>query len=720
MKVTRTLVRTPAEWNRAVEGMLASADQTVAADSEYEDRGWPNIATTGLSFAWKERKGRYHSIYVPVNHYECDDNGVWSRIVAQMALAQLTKGIQRLIDAGLRIVMHNAPADLKTFHGMGVTTDGIHLFDTMIASWLLETDRDCGHGLKGLTRHLYDFQMSELTEFCPWEMAEDRSKPVLKSGKNKGRYRQKKTGVLLTSRAPLPRMFDYATDDAYYTLKLSYTFAPLLEAEGLSKVFFNLEMEVQQYITEMEEHGMVINRPWLEEFSQKLVTEVAEWQQKVFNLRPGENKGVAFNTNSGKQLNEVFFDELGIEPRGNVGKNGFYSLGADILKMYANVDGIEIAKILGEVNKRLKMISTINSWLTRAVRHKDGTWRLHGNFNLHGTRTGRLSSSEPNLQNIPVRDKRFPLRRAFLAPPGMVVGDADYAQIELKILAHFSRDKRMLRIMTQGGDLHSETAKIAYHLDVPSGMSLKEEGKYIKKFFDTQRGRAKNVNFSIVYGVGERTLSVRYDVPLEEARELLANHPKIFPGAHKWLQQMRMDAARDGYVFTILGRKRHLPDAMLDPRRFPFGSAAGKNAFIKKGAAERRATNSPVQGSAADIIALAMRNIRRYFKKTGEWLVTVVPAAQVHDELVFYIKKSEAERVMSVISQIMNSALKLCVPTEADGSFGGNWIMAKCEHRFEDKEGNVLAVCPMCETPNPAVRQIRTVSRSKLRKKVAA
>lgn len=729
MKHSTRLIKSTREWDALLEEL--SKHRTFSFDTEYENRGYPRIKICGFSIAWRRGRNDFHSAYVPLNHTQeiqsplpdRPEHTEWKRIEWQLPVEQIRPGLRKLMNSGKLIVMHNAQADLKILHVMGVKTPRIRIFDTMIASWLLIADRY--HGLKPLTRDIFGYTMTELSVLAPEEYFEDRTKPCLKSGKRKGLYRLKKSGIRLVARVGMNEILMYAGEDAYYTLRLYMGFRKKLKREKMWRLFNELLMEDVLYINEMEETGMVIDRVYMKKFVKRLSRRIARYKQRIFNRRPGKMRGVEFNIGSAPQLNLVLFGcvaktdwyhreakrgrrwrdtppkryesmsatqrkvfrtkysrkraefypercEFHVEPVGDPGKSGNYSVSADNLKRFA-FDGHKVCKLISEVNGMSHLVGMVEGWLKRAVHCKDGTWRLFGNFNMHGTRTGRLSSSDPNLQNIPTRDPRYPIRKAFICPKDMRFADADYSQIELKLLAHFSGDKRMIRVFEAEGDLHSEMAIQAYKLKPPKGMSLPDQGKWVKKKHPVQRARAKTINFATIYGAGPVKLAITNDIPLPEAKKIHSAHPRTFPGAHRWMKHMRQFSTKHGYVRTLFKRKRLLPDAKINPYDFQRGDPRQRQAFIDQSAAHRRAVNTPIQGSAADMILLAMRNIRRHWMKEGVWLVNIFPTCQVHDELIFYITNDCAQEYLDTNISIMKKVYKLIVPVDAEGDIGDNW-----------------------------------------------
>ena len=694
-------VRTPKQWEALLSNVVGAS---FSFDSEYQDHVWPDRVILGFSLAWKLR-GTYHKAYIPLMHHRCDRNGVWVRIQTQLTYDQVRPGLQMMFRNAPRVTMHNALTDLKSVHKLGVDTADVALFDTMICSWLLLVDRRIGHGLKELTKKFFRHTMTELVDSAPRETVEDMTKPVLKSGKNKGKYRTKKTGVILMTRVPLDtEIVNYASEDAYYTLLLEEKFEPELAEAGYTKLFHHLCMPQLHYLNEMEEVGMVVDKDMLVEIRDQAVKDARKVEKQLYKLA-----GHEFNVGSNPQLNKILFGQVkakledgrvtarkgwtvlpsgkheiglfpaesvfNIAPKGNPGKSGFYTTGAETMSLYA-AEGHEVCQMIMDLSERDHMASMITGWLKRAKKCSDGLWRLFGQFQLHTTRTGRLSSKNPNLQNIPVRGKTYQPRKAFVVKKGFVFLDADFSQVELRILAHLSKDERMLKTMLSGGDIHVETAILAYHLRPPKELDMAGVIKWVKEQHSPERSTSKNVNFASIYGAYAASLSRKFDLPLDEMQSFLNRHRSIFPGMYAWKEQQVERARARGYVKTILGRKRELPDLNI---KMPFGISREENSrrWKLKSGAERRAVNSPIQGSAADLIGLAMVRIRNYFRKTGEWLKTIFPAAQIHDELVFYSQKRKADEHLKIILDIMRNVLKLRVPVEVEGKYALSWADAK-------------------------------------------
>ena len=672
MKVQTWCVRSPQQWEQVVACVTGGE---FAFDTEYEDRGWPNRIVVGMSLAWKA-DGKYTKVYVPLNHYQQHlVTGEWSRIPTQLTYEQIRSGLQTMIDAAPRVFMHNALADLKSLHKMGIVTADTVLFDTMIGSWLLWVDRPTGHGLKELTKKYFHHVMLDLGTMAPKETVEDMSKPRLKSGKNKGKYRTKKTGVMLVTRV----LFDdnivkYASEDPLYTLLLGEKWEPEIAQKGYTDVFNKWCMPQLHYLNEMEEVGMVIDRKQLKALVTEVEAVTEKARQEMFTLAEYE-----FNPKSNPQLNKLLFgpdSTFKITPKEeDKGSSGYYSTNKLAMKLYA-AEGNEICQKITTYSKHMHLLSAIKGWMKRLKKSSDGLWRLYGHFSMHTTRTGRLSSNNPNLQNIPVRDKEYMPRKSFVAPKGFVFLDADFSQIELRLLAHKSQDERMVRTMNANGDIHVETAIIVYHLKPPKELDQAGIIKWVKEHHSEKRTKSKNVNFASIYGSGPKGLVLRFDIPLDEAQDFLVKHAMIFPGVYVWKKKMIRFCQKRGYVKTLLGRQRKLPDINLstdgvqDKERRSY-------LWMKKGSAERMAVNTPIQGSAADLIGLAMIKIRKLLRASGDWLVTVFPAAQVHDELVWYVKKSVADRIKTLVLDTMRNVLKLRVPIDVEGDYGNDWVSAK-------------------------------------------
>lgn len=408
-----------------------------------------------------------------------------------------------------------------------------------------------------------------------------------------------------------------------------------LEQTNMAKLYREIEFPLCRVLAEMEFHGIAADRAKLEEFSAEMEKSAAAAQNAVFELA-----GTAFNLNSPKQLGEVLFEKLGL-PAGKKTKTG-YSTDADVLKDLAPLHPA-VAKIIEF--RQFAKLKTIADGLIAAVA-PDG--RIHTNFNMMVTATGRLSSSGPNLQNIPTRGELGnELRRMFVADDGNTLVDADYSQIELRVLAHIAEDAAMREAFNQGGDIHAVTACRVFGVD-PIQIT------------PTMRRHAKAVNFGIVYGVGEFSLAKSLGITRKAAKHYIESYLDKYDGVREYMKNVVEKAKADGFVATLLGRRRAMPELKAGNRNVrAFG--------------ERVALNAPIQGSAADIIKIAMLRVHARLKKD-------VPAArivlQIHDELIVEAPSSETEKVKRLLSEEMSAAFPLSVPLVADATAGGNWLEA--------------------------------------------
>lgn len=490
------------------------------------------------------------------------------------------------------------------------------LFDTMIAHYLLEPDM----------RH----NMDELSErYLGYEPISIDS--LIGTGK---------ANQITMREVPVEKVKDYAAEDADVTLQLRHVFEPMIQNASLQKLFIEVEMPLIPVLASMETEGVAIDPEALNEFSVKLEKEIAEVEQKVYEA--AETK---FNIASPKQLGEVLFDQLKIDPKAKKTKTGQYATNEDVLSKLS--DKHPAVELVLEYRGLVKLKNTYVDTLPQMVNPRTG--RIHTSYQQAVASTGRLSSNNPNLQNIPIRTERGrEVRKAFVARnKNYTLLSADYSQIELRIIAGFANDESMIEAFRRGDDIHSITASKVYGVPldlVSSGM----------------RRNAKMVNFGIIYGISAFGLSQRLNIPRKEAADIIENYFLQFPSIKKYMDQSIAFARKHGYVETILGRRRYLRD---------INSA---NATVR-GFAERNAINAPIQGSAADLIKVAMINIHREIlnKKLKARMIL-----QVHDELVFDVPHNEVESLIPLVRDGMVNALPLSVPVEVEIGSGPNWLEA--------------------------------------------
>ncbi len=510
-------------------------------------------------------------------------------------------------------VAHNLKTDFKILTLYGITMQGA-MFDTMIAHYLLNPDG----------RHNMDYLAEVHLNYKP--IAEET---LVGKGKNKTTLQA----------LPLDKQTVFACEDADITLRLYELFAPQLQKENLHDLFFGVEMPLMQVLAKMELAGISLDRAWLEQESKDLENDLKNLETEIFAL-----SGEEFNINSPKQLGEILFEKLQLDPKAKKTRTGQYSTSEDILQKL--VAKHEIIQHILQYRTYQKLKSTYVDALPLQIDKDDH--RVHTNFSQTTAATGRLSSVNPNLQNIPIRTLRGQqIRGAFVANPGHKLIAADYSQIELRLIAAISGEENMIKAFQNGEDIHASTASRLF------GVPLEEVTKL-------QRSQAKTVNFGILYGQGAFGLAEQTGLSRAEAKEMIASYFDTYPQLKKYMAEQVEKAREMGYVETVLHRKRHLKD---------INSAN----FVVKAHAERNAVNAPIQGSAADVIKLAMIHIDE--KLTTEKLQTRM-LLQVHDELVFESPEEEVETASALIKHEMENAYLTTVPLLVEVGVGNNWLEA--------------------------------------------
>lgn len=626
------IVRTETELAEMLS-QLEKAD-TYCLDTETLDRGLFDLGLVGLSLSFDGKRG----FYVPTGHAEES-----AQLPAELVLERMKPILER---PGKMCLMHNAKYDLevlKVLGGIDFPQDaGLFcskekkspIYDTMVAAWLLDTENEIG--LKALSKRYLKHTMVELSE-----IAKKEKHPV--------------TGddVYRPDLVPIDELAKYAIDDAVRPFQLKQIFDQGLEKWGLEKVFYELEMPYVFVLTDMELAGVLMNREKLEEFYGEAPDKLKALEQRIFACRPG---GEEFNIGSQPQLNQVLFKELGIKPLGKKGKSGHYSTKEEYMEVWANKH--EICKLILDYRKLDKLIGTYLTGLSKRI---DPDGRIRSDFKRFIS-TGRLSSSRPNLQNIPrPENDLFGLRSLFIAPEGKTLIVADYSQIELRILAHFSRDPKLMEAYMKGEDIHAATAKALFDLPEPVSEVKEKHGEL--------RSIAKNYNFAMVYEAGVKKLAAMTGTTESRAKQLREKYFDRFPGIERYQQWMHHRAERDGYVKTLVGRYRHLSAAQLP------GKTKKENAL--KHGAFRQSSNTPIQGSAADIISIAMRNINRRLKDEGYSRDEAQIVLQVHDELILEVVEEIAPEVSKLVASEMENAVKIRVPIVADVGIAPIWSEAK-------------------------------------------
>jgi len=438
---------------------------------------------------------------------------------------------------------------------------------------------------------------------------------------------------------PVEKIREYAVEDADITWQLKEVFEPLLRSEGLSDLAGTIEMPLIRVLAEMERTGIKLNQEDLKSISADLREEIIILEKEIFSLA-----GTEFNISSPKQLGDILFLRLKLDDKARITKTRQFVTNEEILQRLTGRHPI-ISKVL-EYRGLKKLLSTYLEPLPLMVNKKTG--RIHTSFRQAVASTGRLSSDNPNLQNIPVRDERGrEIRKAFIPEEGNIFFSADYSQIELRLMAHLSKDKSMIEDFLSGNDIHSATASKIF-------------GVGINDVTREMRGRAKTANFGIIYGISSFGLSERLTIGRKEAKDLIDGYFNSYPGVKRYMDESIRKARDQGFVTTMFGRRRYVRDIQ------------SRNQVVR-GNAERNAINAPIQGTAADIIKIAM--VRIHEKMNTEKYASKM-ILQVHDELIFEVVPSELEKLKEMVLYEMANAVKLDIPLMVDWGTGKNWLEA--------------------------------------------
>jgi DNA polymerase-1 len=573
---------------------------SVSFDTETTDICALTAELVGMSFSWEKGKGFY--VPIPADR--------------EQAQEIVNKFIPFFEDENIEKVGQNLKYDLEILSNYGITVKG-KFFDTMIAHYLINPDM----------RHGMDILAETYLKYSPMPIE------ALIGKKGKGQKTMRDVDVETVK--------EYAVEDADVTLQLKQIFAPELERTGTRKLFDDIEIPLMPVLAYMEQEGINLDTAYLKELSGELAID-----SKALELRIYETAGQSFNLGSPKQLGEILFDKLKIG--GNKikkTKTGQYATGEEVLSYLANEH--QIVQDILEWRQVVKLQNTYVDALPLQVKPKTG--RVHTDYMQTVAATGRLSSNNPNLQNIPIRTTRGrQIRKAFIArDENYTIVSADYSQIELRIIAALSGDPEMIRSFKNGEDIHAATAAKVFN--VPLEDVTRE-----------QRSHAKTVNFGIVYGVSAFGLSNQTSLSRGESKDLIDAYYKTYPRLKQYIQEQVELAREQGFVQTISGRRRYLKDINSQNQ-------------VVRGGAERNAVNAPIQGSAADIIKIAMINIHKRLINEN-WKSKML--LQVHDELVFDVHTSELERIKPMIKEEMENAFILDVPLEVDLGEGVSWLEA--------------------------------------------
>ena len=553
----------------------------------------------GIAFSWEAGKG----FYVPFP----EDKKEAQEIIEQLRPFFEAEDIEK--------IGQNLKYDIKVLHKYNISIKG-KCFDTMLAHYLINPDM----------RHNMDVLAETYLNYTPISITE----LIGKKGKNQLSMRD----------VPLEQQTEYAVEDADITFQLAQHFRPELKEANTEELFNNIEIPLLHVLADMEQEGINLDKDFLNSLAKDLDNDIKNLELKIY-----KEAGEEFNIASPKQLGEILFDKLKLVDKPKKTKTGQYSTAEDVLSYLAKDH--EIIQSVLDYRGLSKLKSTYVDALPEQI--EESTGRVHTDYMQTVAATGRFSSNNPNLQNIPIRTERGrQVRKAFIPRnEDYTLLAADYSQIELRIIAALSDESTMIEAFKNGEDIHASTASKVFN--VPLEDVTRE-----------QRSNAKTVNFGIIYGVSAFGLSNQTDLSRAEAKELIETYYKTYPKLRNYISEQIEFARENGYVQTVLGRRRYLKDIN------------GSNAIVR-GAAERNAVNAPIQGSAADIIKIAMINIH---KKLEEGKYKSKMLLQVHDELVFDVYKPELEELKTMIKTEMENAYKLSVPLDVELGIGNNWLEA--------------------------------------------
>ena len=572
--------------------------ENLSLDTETTSTNAIEAELVGLSFAVEE----HEAFYVPI----------FANREEALRIVNIFKPLYE--DPKILKIGQNLKYDLEVLRNYNIHLKG-PMWDTMIAHYLIQPE--LRHNMDFMAETYLKYQTVHIDELIGPRGRKQRSMRDL---------------------AP-EQVYEYACEDADITLQLKNKLEPELKKHKCEQLFYEIEMPLMPVLAEMEMNGVVLDTEALRQTSKDLTVRLSEIEHRIY-----EQAGEHFNIASPKQVGDILFGKMKIVEKPKKTKTGQYVTSEEVLTQLRNKHAI-VADIL-EFRGLKKLLSTYVDNLPTLINPRTG--HIHTSFNQCVTATGRLSSSDPNLQNIPVRgEDGKEIRKAFVPEPGCLFFSADYSQIELRVMAHLSGDENMIRVFREGHDLHAATAATIYK-------------KPIDAVSRDERTKSKRANFGIIYGITFFGLAERLDISRDEARLLIDGFFETFPRVKDYMEKAKEEARRKGYVETLFGRRRYLPDIN------------SQNATVR-GFAERNAINAPIQGTAADIIKVAMIRIFRRFQEEG---IRSKMILQVHDELNFSVYPEEKERVERIVLEEMQGALQMQVPLLADSGFGQNWLEA--------------------------------------------
>lgn len=574
------------------------AAEAVSMDTETTSTNAIDAELVGLSFAVKEHEAWY--VAIPADRQQAQQ------------MVDIFKPVYE--SPTILKIGQNIKYDLEVLHNYGIVV-AEPMWDTMIAHYLIQPE----------LRHNMDYMAETLLNYKTIHIDE----LIGPKGKNQRSMRE------LSPK----EVYEYACEDADITLQLKNKLEPVLKEKNVEQLFYEIEMPLVTVLAEMEMNGVCLDTTSLKETSEVFTQRMNDLEQRIYELA-----GEEFNIASPKQVGEILFGKMKIVDKPKKTKTGQYVTSEEVLQQLKGKSEI-IEDILAHRGLK-KLLGTYVDALPKLINPRTG--HIHTSFNQTVTATGRLSSSDPNLQNIPVRgEDGKEIRKAFIPEPGCLFFSADYSQIELRVMAHLSEDENMIRAFQDGYDIHAATAANIYK-------------KTVDEVSRDERTKAKRANFGIIYGITVFGLAERLEISRDEAKQLIDGYFEAFPKVHEYMETSKELARQQGYAETFFHRRRYLPDIN------------SRNATVRN-FAERNAINAPIQGSAADIIKVAMIRIHRRFKEEG---IRSKMILQVHDELNFSVYPEERGRVEEIVLQEMQAAYALRVPLVADCGWGNNWLEA--------------------------------------------
>ena len=612
MALPNTGIITTREQILELRDIISSHDE-IAFDTETDGLSHDR-KMIGLSLAYKT-ESRYEGFYIPVAHEAADDLFAVDPDNAPISDAvRLMESF--LVRQGVTCWIHNSKFDLKVLrnHGLDLSKIEATIADTQCASWILDPDRAGGHGLKSLVKTRLGFQMGEFKQFAAYSR---------------------------NCEVPVGMMAKYAIADAVWLLRLAHDFKPLLDQQQ-RKILLDLEMPVMRIVEEMEHYGFKVDTKRLRDAG-KLMADEAQAIQDEFVGRFGPRAVISSSQWLSQNLCGPLWGTFGLKQKANG-----YSVDKESLAKW------EEGSIVGttdegrywakQVLRHRKLTKLVSTYTTKLVEKSDNQGRVHGSFNQWGTATGRMSSSNPNMQNIPSSrsEEGDFIRKSFVAQEGFKLVVADYSQVELRITAHLSRDRTMVDIYSNNGDIHQMTADAC----------------------ECERFDAKAINFGLIYKMGAKTLAQKIDKTPREAQSYIDKYFAKYIGVAHWQSALIASVRKKGHTWTVIGRKRYLPHIN------------SSDVSLRK-EAERVAINTQVQGSAADIMKIAMRNFKRSLKAQGIGPDQARIIGQVHDEVIVEVREDLAQGVSLDLKEAMETAAELRVPLIAEPQIADSWGEAK-------------------------------------------